>query len=58
MSDDFEYARGVLKVELKFLLEEICNTASRPYLEFIRRVLLDEISIEDIDTISKGRAFE
>jgi hypothetical protein len=47
-----------LNNELTNLLHGLCYNASRPYLEFIYRVLTDEITIEDIDTISKGRAFE
>lgn len=47
-----------LNNELTLLLHGLCYNASRPYLEFIFRVLTDEITIEDIDTISKGRAFE
>lgn len=47
-----------LNNELTSLLHGLCYNASRPYLEFIYRVLIDEITIDDIDTISKGRAFE
>jgi len=47
-----------LNNELTLLLHGLCYNASRPYLEFIYRVLIDEITIDDIDTISKGRAFE
>jgi hypothetical protein len=47
-----------LNNELTLLLHGLCYNASRPYLEFIYRVLTDEITIDDIDTISKGRAFE
>jgi hypothetical protein len=47
-----------LNMELTNLLHGLCYNASRPYREFIYRVLIDEITIEDIDTISKGRAFE
>jgi hypothetical protein len=47
-----------LNNELTLLLHGLCYNASRPYREFIYRVLTDEITIDDIDTISKGRAFE
>lgn len=47
-----------LNNELTLLLHGLCYNASRPYREFLFRVLIDEITIEDIDTISKGRAFE
>jgi len=47
-----------LNNELTLLMQGLQYNASRPYLEFIYRVLIDEITIDDIDTISKGRAFE
>ena len=47
-----------LNMELTHLMQGLQYNASRPYLEFIYRVLTDEITIKDIDTISKGRAFE
>ena len=46
-----------LNHEMTLLLHGLCYNASRPYREFIYRVLIDEITIDDIDTISKGRSF-
>tara|TARA_R110001632_G_scaffold11189_3_gene40539 strand:+ start:1733 stop:1939 length:207 start_codon:yes stop_codon:yes gene_type:complete len=51
-----------LNNELTLLMQGLQYNASRPYLEFIYRVLIDEITIGDfaalINTISKGRGFE